>query len=124
MLSRLMTLNLAANSLPSVPNPVSSLSRLCNLSLEQNNIAALPPFLSRLVSLRVSMCCLARTNAESQSLHVHHNSVASLDSCLRNLDHLEELNLGWNKLRRLPPDAFVDLTGLENLDVSWVLLQS
>lgn len=43
--------------------------------------------------------------------------MASLDSCLRNLDHLEELHLGWNQLRRLPPDAFVDLTGLENLDV-------
>eukprot|EP00049_Salpingoeca_infusionum_P025816 m.21827 g.21827 ORF g.21827 m.21827 type:complete len:358 (-) comp8336_c0_seq2:2147-3220(-) len=101
-------LNLSENQIIELPAAIGSLPRLTTLSMDANNLSALPIF--------TAICPLERLSAMG-------NSITTLDPSLTTLQHLKELILVDNQLTDVPI-FILQCPALVTFDISLNFLRS
>eukprot|EP01065_Artemidia_motanka_P034652 TRINITY_DN422_c7_g1_i2.p1 TRINITY_DN422_c7_g1~~TRINITY_DN422_c7_g1_i2.p1 ORF type:complete len:940 (+),score=228.28 TRINITY_DN422_c7_g1_i2:198-3017(+) len=84
------TLDLASNSITSVPAAIGGMALLTSLNLSSNSIETLPDAVADLPKLH--------------TLHVNHNSLSALPERLGRQQPLVEVNASWNRIEEFPEE--------------------
>ncbi|WP_158085137.1 leucine-rich repeat domain-containing protein [Niastella vici] len=105
-----MWLPLDDNRLSSFPLTVTNLTELRELSITNGNVKTIPKEISRLTKLE-------KLDLGNFWNYKRKNQCDSLEN-LSALKNLKELNLGWTKIRSLPPE-FAMLEKLEVLNIEF-----
>jgi Leucine-rich repeat (LRR) protein len=111
-LNKLRTLNLSDNNILEISSDVNHLINLVELNLSHNRLEYVPDEIFRLVSLKkLDLSCNSIvkinphpvTNDRMLDLNLEHNYIRIFDFVL-GLHKLQKLDLGDNKIKRIPKD--------------------
>ncbi|XP_048354352.1 leucine-rich repeat-containing G-protein coupled receptor 6 isoform X2 [Sphaerodactylus townsendi] len=127
-LHSLETLDLNYNELVEFPVAIRTLSQLQELGFHNNNIKAIPekafagnPLLQIMTLTRAGIHLLPGGMCQQlpslRVLELSHNQIEELPSFHR-CQKLEEIDLSWNSIRTIHPEAFVTLPSLIKLDLT------
>ena len=103
----LLLINLANNSLSSIPKSIENVSSLTYLYVSHNHLRKFPSAVLFTISL--------------VSLDLAYNEIESLPTCIQNMTSLTYLNLSQNHIVFLP-NSIVEMTSLTHFNVSHNLI--
>ena len=123
---RVSLINMANNSLSSIPKSTQDLKSLTDLNLSHNSFVVFPSSVLHIISLvRLDLGynqieSFPETIPETTSLthlNVTHNCIKSISLAVQNMISLIHLNMSYNHIKSLPR-AIQKMTSLTHLDLS------